>query len=338
MKLYQLDLGKRGIDALSMTERPTPKAGPGQVLIRLRAFSLNFRDLLIANGLYPVSVKSDRLVPVSDGAGEVVEAGEGVTRFAKGDRVLTSYFQGWADGPLTYPAMGTSLGGGVDGVLAEYVALPEQGVVKIPDGLSFEEAATLPCAGVTAWHALVESGRLQSGQSVLVLGTGGVSIIGLQIAKARGARVIATSSSDEKLARAKALGADGVVNYKTTPDWDQEVLKLTGGAGVDHVLEVGGAGTLPKSLQAVGIHGQVNIIGVLTGLQNNIDFLPVLVKTARIQGILVGSRGMLERLIDALVVSRVKPVVDKVFAFDQAIDAYRYLEAAHHFGKVVIRL
>ncbi len=163
-------------------------------------------------------------------------------------------------------------------------------------------------------------------------------MIGLQIAKAKGARVIVTSSSDEKLARAKALGADGAINYKTTPDWDQEVLKLTNGAGVDHVLEVGGAGTLPKSLQAVGIHGQVNIIGVLTGLQNNIDFLPVLVKTARIQGILVGSRGMLERLIDALVASRTKPVIDRVFTFDQAIDAYRYLEAAHHFGKVVIRV
>jgi NADPH:quinone reductase-like Zn-dependent oxidoreductase len=338
MKLYQLDLSKRGIGALSMTERPTPNAGPGQVLIRLRAFSLNFRDLLIANGLYPVSVKSDRLIPVSDGAGEVIETGAGVTRFAKGDRVLASYFQGWIDGPLTYPAMGTSLGGGIDGVLAEYVALPEQGVVKIPAGLSFEEAATLPCAGVTAWHALVETGRLQSGQSVLVLGTGGVSVIGLQIAKGKGARVIVTSSSDEKLARAKALGADGAINYKTTPDWDQEVLKLTNGAGVDHVLEVGGAGTLPKSLQAVGIHGQVNIIGVLTGLQNNIDFLPVLVKTARIQGILVGSRGMLERLIDALAASRTKPVIDKVFTFDQAIDAYRYLEAAHHFGKVVIRV
>ena len=189
-------------------------------MIRLRAFSLNFRDLLIANGLYPVSVKSDRLIPVSDGAGEVIETGAGVTRFAKGDRVLASYFQGWVDGPLTYPAMGTSLGGGIDGVLAEYVALPEQGVVKIPAGLSFEEAATLPCAGVTAWHALVETGRLQSGQSVLVLGTGGVSMIGLQIAKGKGARVIVTSSSDEKLARAKALGADGAINYKTTPDWD----------------------------------------------------------------------------------------------------------------------
>jgi NADPH:quinone reductase-like Zn-dependent oxidoreductase len=337
MKLYQLDLTQRGIQALAMTEGPTPHVGPGQVLISMRAFSLNFRELLIANGLYPVNVPSSKLIPVCDGAGEVVQIGTGVTKFAKGDRVVTSYFQGWSDGPLTYPAMATSLGGGVDGVLAEHAALPEHGVVKIPDGLSFEEAATLPCAGVTAWHALVESGNLRSGQSVLVLGTGGVSIVGLQIARAKGARVIVTSSDDAKLSKAKALGADGLVNYKTTPDWDAKVLELTGGAGVDHVLETGGAGTLPKSLQSVAIHGQVNVIGVLTGLTNNVDFLPLLVKTARIQGILVGSRGMLERLIDFVAKNRVKPVIDKVFAFDQAVDAYRYLESARHFGKVVIR-
>lgn len=337
MKLYQLDLSRRGIEALSLTEGPTPKPGTGEVLVRLRAYSLNFRDLLIAKGLYPVTVKSSRLTPVCDGAGEITEVGDGVTRFARGDRVVASYFQGWVDGPLTYAAMGTSLGGGVGGVLAENVVLSEEGLVKIPDGVSFEDAATLPCAGVTAWHALVESGKLRAGQSVLVLGTGGVSILGLQYAKALGARVFVTSSSDEKLARVRSIGADGVVNYKTTPEWDQKVLELTNGAGVDHVLETGGAGTLPKSLQALALHGQVNIIGVLTGLQNNIDLLPLLIKTARLQGILVGSRGMLERQLAATVAHKIRPVIDRVFPFDQGVEAYRHLEAAQHVGKVVLR-
>jgi hypothetical protein len=294
MKLYQLDLSKRGIDALSMTERPTPNAGPGQVLIRLRAFSLNFRDLLIANGLYQVSVKSDRLIPVSDGAGEVIETGAGVTRFAKGDRVLASYFQGWVDGPLTYPAMGTSLGGGIDGVLAEYVALPEQGVVKIPAGLSFEEAATLPCAGVTAWHALVETGRLESGQSVLVLGTGGVSMIGLQIAKGKGARVIVTSSSDESwLAPAPQVPTawsttrprrTGIRKYSSSPaapEWTTfskwaaparcQVVTSSGHPrpGQHHPVCSPACRTTSTSYRSAG-------------------------QDPRIQGILVGSRGMLE--------------------------------------------
>jgi NADPH:quinone reductase-like Zn-dependent oxidoreductase len=314
-----------------------PAPGHGEVLLRPHAWSLNYRDLLIVNGLYPVATGGKGLIPVCDAAGEVAEVGSGVTRLRKGDRVATSFFQGWIDGPLTYPAMGTALGGAIDGVLAEYRALSEHGLAKIPDGMSYEAAATLPCAGVTAWHALMESGKLQSGQAVLVLGTGGVSIIGLQLAKARGARVIVTSSSDEKLSRARALGADGLVNYKKVPEWGEEVLKLTSGAGVDHVLETGGAGTFAKSMQALAIHGQVNIIGVLTGLQNNLDLGPVLVKTARVQGIYVGSRAMLERLIQEVSSRRIAPVIDKVFPFDQAVEAYKYLAAAQHFGKVVIR-
>lgn len=313
MKVYELDLSNKGFDAIRIKERAHPQAGPGQVLIRMHAFSLNFRDLLIVNHLYPVATGSHSLVPVSDGAGEVVDAGKGVTRFSKGDRVMGSFFQGWIDGPLTYPAMNTSLGGAVDGVLAEYVVLSEEGVVTIPEGLSYEEAATLPCAGVTAWHALVESGKITEGQSVLLLGTGGVSIFGLQIAKAFGAKAFITSSSDEKLTRVP--GADGMINYKSRPDWEKDVLELTGGAGADHILETSGAGTLQKSLQSVAIHGQINI-----------------------KGIFVGSRAMLERFASFVEEHRIKPVIDRVFGFDQAIDAYKYLAEAQHFGKVVIKV
>jgi NADPH:quinone reductase-like Zn-dependent oxidoreductase len=337
MQVYQLDLSRRGIDAVQRAERPVPEAGPGQVLVRLHAWSLNYRDLLIINHLYPVATGAGNLTPVCDGAGEVIEVGAGVTRLSKGDRVVTSFFQGWIDGPLTYPAMGTALGGAVDGVLAEYSALGQEGVVRIPEGMSYEAAATLPCAGVTAWHALIHSGNLRAGQTVLALGTGGVSILGLQIAKARGARVIVTSSSDDKLARARALGADGVINYRTKPEWADEVLALTSGAGADHVLETGGAGTFAQSAKALAIHGQINIIGVLTGLQNQIDFGPVLVKTARVQGIHVGSRAMLEHLLEEVSAKRIAPAIDKVFPFEQVTDAYRYLAAAQHFGKVVIR-
>jgi NADPH:quinone reductase-like Zn-dependent oxidoreductase len=337
MRAYQLDLTKRGIDAVQASERPQPKPQAGQVLVRHRAWSLNFRDLLIVNGLYPVATGVAHLIPVSDAAGEVVEVGPGVTHFAKGDRVTASFFQGWIDGPLTYPAMGTALGGGVDGLLAEYSALPQEGLVKLPDGISFEAAATLPCAGVTAWHALIESGNLRAGQTVLALGTGGVSILGLQIAKARGARVIITSSSDEKLARAKALGADVTINYKRTPDWADEVLKATGGAGADHVIETGGAGTFNLSAKAVALHGQINVIGVLTGLENKLDLTPILVKIARVQGIYVGSRAMLERLVTEVAARRIEPVIDQAFPFERATDAYRALAAAQHFGKIIIR-
>jgi len=337
MLLYELDLTKRGIDAVQRAERPVPKPGPGQVLVRMHAWSLNYRDLLIVNGMYPVASGAKQLIPVCDGAGEVLDVANDVSRLAKGDRVVTSFFQGWIDGPLTYPAMATALGGAMDGVLAEYSALSAEGVVKIPDDLSYEHAATLPCAGVTAWHALAESGKLRAGQRVLALGTGGVSIIGLQLAKASGASVIVTSSSDDKLARAKSIGADGLVNYKKNTDWEEEVLRLTDGAGVDHVLETGGAGTFAKSMKSLGLHGQVNIIGVLTGLQNDIDLGPVLVKTARVQGIYVGSRAMLERLVQEVVTQHIAPVIDRVFPFDQAIEAYKYLAGAQHFGKVAIR-
>jgi NADPH:quinone reductase-like Zn-dependent oxidoreductase len=336
MRTYHLDLTRHSLDGLTLTERPAPQPGPGQVLVRLRAASLNFRDLLLVRGLYPAGAGLTEVIPGSDASGEVVEVGTGVTRFRKGDRVVGSFFQGWIDGPLTYPAMGTSLGGGIDGVLSESFVLAESGLVKIPDALSFEQAACLPCAGVTAWNALVETGGLKAGQSVLLLGTGGVSMLALQIAKSLGARVIITSSSDDKLARAKTLGADATINYKHSPDWEQQVLELTGGAGADHVVEVSGAGTLQKSLQAVAIHGQVNVIGVLTGLTNNIDFMPLLAKTARLQGIFVGSRAMLERLLAHYAQHRLAPLIDRTFPFAQTLDAYRHLEGAGHMGKVLI--
>jgi NADPH:quinone reductase-like Zn-dependent oxidoreductase len=339
MRLYQLDLERRSIEGLAMTERPTPRPGPGEVLIRMHAFSLNFRDLLIAKGLYPVSVTTTHLVPVSDGSGEVVEVGSGVTRCKPGDRIVTSFFQGWIDGPLSYPMMGTSLGGGIEGVFAEYVSLSQDGIVRIPDSLSYEEAATLPCAAVTAWNALIETGHLKAGQSVLLQGTGGVSIFALQLAHALGARVIITSSSDQKLAKAQSLGAEGLINYKTHPSWEKNALELTGGLGVDHLVELGGSGTLAASLQALGIHGQLSIIGVLTGgIQANIDFLPVLIRSARLQGIFVGSRKMLERVIDAVVEHRIKPVIDRVFPFDDALAAYRLMESGGHFGKITLRI
>ena len=335
MKAYELDLNRKGFDAIEAGERPQPEPGDDQVLVRMHAWSLNFRDLLIINHLYPVAAGAHRLIPVSDGAGEVVSVGCNVTRFRPGDRVMTSFFQGWIDGPLTFPAMGSALGGGIDGVLCEYAALSAEGVVRVPDSLTYEEAATLPCAGVTAWHALVESGGIREGQSVLLLGTGGVSMFGLQIAKAYGAKAFITSSSDEKLTRVP--GADGMINYKRRPDWEKDVLELTGGAGADHILEVGGTGTLQKSIQCVALHGQINIIGVLTGLRGDIDFLPVLAKCARLQGIYVGSRVMLERLCASVEQHKILPVIDRVFGFDEAVAAYRHLAKASHLGKVVIK-
>lgn len=335
MKSYELDLSKKGFDAIVSAERAQPEPGPTEVLVHFQAWSLNFRDLLIINHQYPVAAGAHRLVPVSDGAGEVVDVGANVTRFRKGDRVMTSFFQGWIDGPLTFPAINTSLGGAIDGVLSEYAVLSEEGLVRMPESLSYEEASTLPCAGVTAWHALVESGGIREGQSVLLLGTGGVSVFGLQIAKLFGAKAFITSSSDEKLTRVP--GADGLINYKRRSEWQKDVLDLTGGAGVNHVLEVGGTGTLQKSIQCVALHGQINIIGVLTGLKGDIDFLPVLAKCARLQGIFVGSRSMLERLAAAVDEHKILPVIDKVFGFDQAVDAYKHLADGRHFGKVVVK-
>lgn len=333
MKLYEITEPK-GIDSLKLTERPTPKPGPGEVLIRVRATSLNYRDLAIVKGGLARMMKMP-LIPTSDGAGDVVETGAGVTHWKKGDRVAGIFTQGWLAGPPFAGMYSTALGGGVDGMLAEYVVLREAGLVRVPEYMNFEEAATLPCAAVTSWNALVTEGHLEPGDSVLVMGTGGVSIFALQFAKMYGARVLATSSSDAKLKRLKEMGAADVINYKTTPDWDKAVLEVTGGEGVDHVVEIGGAGTLPKSINAVKPGGVVSLIGILSGA-GQIDPMPLLFKNARVQGIMVGSREMFEQMNRAMAVNGVRPVIDKVFPFDQARDAYRHLESGAHFGKVCI--
>ena len=335
MKVYEVTKGGTSMDALRRGERPEPKPGPGQVLVRVRACSLNYRDLAIVRGVYLGGPVAQDTIPLSDGAGEVAGVGEGVTRFKAGDRVAGTFFQGWISGapPMPRPALGSPL----DGMLAEYVVLDESGLVHVPASLTYEEAATLPCAGVTVWNALMVAGRpLRAGDTVLCLGTGGVSILALQIAKAAGAKVIITSSSDEKLARAKALGADGLINYKAHPDWDKEVLALTGGAGVDVVVEVGGVGTLGKSYQAVGTQGKVALIGVLTREPGDLSPHALMWKGASLHGIFVGSRTMFEDLNRAIDTTGIKPVIDKVFAFEDAAAAYAYQAAGQHFGKIVI--
>lgn len=332
--------GKGGAaESLALAEREDPRPGPGQVLVRVRAASLNYRDLVVARGAYSRGGNRRGLVPLSDGAGEVVAAGEGAGRFAVGDRVAGAFFPGWVSGPVSSAATGSALGGGdVDGVLAEHVVLDEQGTVRLPDGLSYEEAACLPCAAVTAWHALVEKGRLHAGQTVLVLGTGGVSIFALQFAKMHGARVIITSSTDEKLERAKELGADEAVNYEATPEWQERVLELTGGEGVDHVVEVGGSGTLPRSIRATRVGGRISLIGVLTGTGGGVALLPAQLKSQVLQGVYVGSRETFERMNRAVEAVDLRPIIDRVFPFEEAKEAYRFLEAGRHFGKVVVKL
>lgn len=334
MKAYEIQ-SNAGIDALTLVDRPEPKPAAGQVLIQVKATSLNYRDLLVIEGAYGTGLKYP-LIPLSDGAGEVVALGDGVTRVKIGDRVAATFFQDWIYGSLTKEKMKSDLGGGIDGMLAEYVLLHQDGLVILPDHLSDIEGATLPCAAVTAWHGLVTKGNIGAGDSVLLLGTGGVSIFALQFAKILSAKAIITSSSDEKLVRAKQLGADQTINYKTTPDWEKQVYQLTNRTGVDHVVEVGGAGTLPKSLQAVRIGGRISLIGVLSGRGNEIDPMPILFKSLTVQGIYVGSREMFEAMNQAIQQHQIKPIIDRVFPFAEARKAYHYLKSAAHFGKVVI--
>ncbi|MCC5634484.1 NAD(P)-dependent alcohol dehydrogenase [Nostoc sp. CHAB 5844] len=336
MQAYEIQ-SNSGIDALKLVERPQPQPAVGQVLIKVKATSLNYRDLLVAEGSYGSGLKYP-LIPMSDGAGEVVAVGEGVTRVKTGDRVAGIFFQDWIYGSLTREKMKSDLGGSIDGMLSEYVVLHQDGLVILPDHLSYNEGATLPCAAVTAWHALVTKGNIRTNDTVLLLGTGGVSIFALQFAKLHGARVIITSSSDEKLAQAKKLGANEVINYKTTPDWEKQVYELTNRIGVDHVVEVGGTGTLPKSLQAVRIGGRVSLIGVLTGRGREIDPMPILFKSLTVPGIYVGSREMFETMNQAISQHQIFPIIDLVFPFTAAPEAYRYLKTAAHFGKVVIQM
>ncbi len=334
MKAYRLhDFG--GPDSLKCEEIPSPVPGTGQVLIRLRAASLNFRDLMVSKGIYNPRLKLP-IIPMSDGAGEVVSTGAGVSRLKAGDRVVGCFAPAWQDGPMTEANARSALGAEADGVMAEEVVYPEDALLSIPSHLGFEEAATLPCAAVTAWHALVETGEIKPGDTVLLQGTGGVSLFALQFARMAGATVIATSSSDEKLERVRGLGASDVINYKTNPDWDKSVRQLTGGRGVDLIVEVGGAGTLPKSLRAARLGGTIALIGVLSG-GGEFNPVPILMKNIRLQGIFVGSRRMFESMLRAVESHRLQPVVDRIFPFDRAVEAFKYLESGAHFGKVVIR-
>lgn len=336
MKTYEIQ-SDAGIDALTLVERPEPKPGWGQVLIRVRATSLNYRDLIVVQGGYGNKEKLP-LIPMSDGAGEVVAVGEGVTRVKVGDRVAGTFFQNWIAGALTKEKMNSALGGAINGLLTEYAVLSQDGLVLLPDHLSYEEGATLPCAAVTAWHALVTKGSVTAGETVLVLGTGGVSIFALQFAKMHGARVIVTSSSDAKLERAKELGASEVINYKSTPNWEERVYELTARNGVDHVVEVGGAGTLEKSIRAVRVGGRISLIGVLTGGAGEVNPMPVLMKSLTVQGIYVGSREMFEAMNQAIALHQLKPVIDRIFPLTEAQEAYRYMKSAAHFGKIVIQV
>ena len=328
-----------GIDRLELQERLGPDLGPGEVRVRVRAVSLNHRDVLeVEHGIAPRPVRLP-LQPCSDAAGEVVEIGAGVSRVQLGDRVVSIFFQRWLDGSVPPPAaLATVLAGGLDGVLADEVVLHEDGLVHSPEHLSDEEASTLGCAAVTAWHALFACARTQPGETILVQGTGGVSVFALQFGLLAGARVIATSSSDAKLERTRSLGAWKTINYVTTADWADRALELTGGAGVDHVIEVGGSWTTDQSIKATRRGGTVSLIGVLTGLEGRVDPHPISVKGIRVQGIVVGSRTMYEDMIRAIALSGLKPVVDRVFHFEDAREAFRYLEAAGHVGKVVISI
>jgi NADPH:quinone reductase-like Zn-dependent oxidoreductase len=332
MKSYHANSGS-GLAGLTVKEHPEPAPGTREVLVRVRANSLNSREWLVLRGTYPLPVKPD-VVMGADGAGEVVAVGSGVTRARVGDRIAAAMFPRWIDGPIDWE-YAPQLGGSLDGMLTELVVLNEDAVVQIPDHLSFEEAATLPCAAVTAWNALTGGRRLQAGESILTLGSGGVSLFALQFAKAFGARVIATTSSDDKAKRLKAIGADDVINYRSTPDWHRAVRELTRGRGVEQVIDIGG-GTLEQSIQATALDGQVNFVGRLSGGASTIDINLLYNAVATVRVIFAGSRAQFIAMNRAIAVNGLRPVIDRVFPFDDVIGAFRYYETGQGFGKVVV--
>jgi NADPH:quinone reductase-like Zn-dependent oxidoreductase len=311
---------------------------PNEVLVRIRAASLNYRDVMIVGGTYNPRMRLPA-IPLSDAAGEIVEVGSEVAAWKPGDRVMPLFAQRWFDGESSEETRRTALGAGSqwDGVLREYGAFREDAVVRVPNYLSFEEAATLPCAALTAWNALAVSGRVKPAESVLTLGSGGVSIFALQFAKLFDARVIATSSSDEKLEKLKGLGADETINYRKREDWDKAVLELTNKRGADHVVEVGGAGTLARSINAVRVAGHIAMIGALD-TDGAFNHVPIFMRSIRLQGIFVGSKRMFEEMLRAVEFAEMKPVIDRVFEFDDIRDALKYMETGSHFGKIVVRI
>lgn len=325
-----------GLESLRLQERTALEPGHGQVVVRVRAASLNYRDLLMTMGLYNPRQPLP-LVPGSDGAGEIIRIGEGVTGFAEGDRVMGAFMQSWLRPPVPRRKedLLTTLGGPLDGVFTEEVLYEADALVSVPDDYSFNEASTLPCAALTAWSALITQGKLRPDDTLLIQGTGGVALFALSIAKMVGARVIITSSSDEKLTKARALGADETINYSETKDWGRVARKMTDG-GVDHVLELGGAGTLEQTLRAVRPGAQVSLIGVLAGPVANLNITPILMQNVRVQGILVGSRDELARMTEAFARHQIKPTIDKTFAFDKLPEAFKHMQAGRHFGKIVL--
>jgi NADPH:quinone reductase-like Zn-dependent oxidoreductase len=336
MKAYEVQ--QFGIDSLALVDRDETAARPNDVVVKFHAASLNYRDLMVVEGTYNPRMKLPA-VPLSDGAGEVIAVGDAVTKWKVGDRVMPIFAQHWFDGEVNEDKRRTSLGAGSywDGVLRESAVFNEEGLVRIPDHLSYEEASTLPCAALTAWHALTVSGKVKAGDTVLTLGTGGVSIFALQLAKLLGARVISTTGNEEKVARLKEHGADDVINYRTHEDWDKQVLELTSKRGVDHVIEVGGTGTLARSVRAVRMAGHIAMIGALS-TANDFNPIALFMKSVRLQGIFVGSRVMFEDLLKKIDEAKLEPVIDRVFEFSEAREAMHYMKSGAHFGKVVIRI
>lgn len=334
MHAYEIR-GAFGLDHLVAVERPDPRPGPGEVLLAMRAASLNYRDLLTVQGKYNPKQPLP-LVPCSDGVGEVIELGAGVTRFQVGDRAVPVFAQRWLGGEPTRERLRSTLGGPLDGTLAEQMVVPAEAAVHPPDHLSDEEAATLPCAVLTAWSAVMVEGRTSAGDTVVVQGTGGVSLSALQFARLAGARAIVTSSSDEKLARARELGAWETINYRTTPEWGRRVKELTGDRGADLVVEVGGAQTLAQSVRAVRFGGTIALIGNLSGNSTEVNIVPLFMQRVRLQGILVGDRDTFEAMNRAIAANRLRPVVDRAFPWQEARQAFEHLASGQHFGKVCV--
>jgi NADPH:quinone reductase-like Zn-dependent oxidoreductase len=334
MKKYILAAGKKGIDALQIREMTSRRLEPDEVRMRVQAASLNYRDLINANR----GVKQE-LIPLSDGAGEVEAVGSDVTDLTAGDRVVGLFFPRWQSGDIDAAKFSAARGGTpTDGMLAQHVYGPATSFLKFPDYLSYEDAATLPCAGLTAWNALVVQGNLKSGETIVIMGTGGVALFALQLAKTIGARAIVLSSTDEKLEKARRMGADELINYTETPDWERAVLEITAGIGADLILELGGGGTLARSMEAARMNGRISLVGVLTGFDGQVNPLPILRKSLSVRGIYVGSADMQKQFHAALTQNKIFPVIDRVFNFDQAKEAYEYMQSGQHFGKIVIRL
>jgi NADPH:quinone reductase-like Zn-dependent oxidoreductase len=326
-----------GLDAIKVVEAPDPAPGPGEVLVRMRAVSLNYRDMLMISGMYPRGpATGGPITPFSDGCGIVEAVGPGVTRVAVGDRVATMFFQNWISGPPTLEKLSSSLGSPIPGAGRELAVFSQEGLSKVPEFLSDQQVATLPCAALTAWRALFEDADLRPGDTVVLQGTGGVSIFGLQFAHAAGHRTVITSSSDEKLARAKAMGADHLANYRQDPEWAKVVRAATGGVGADLIIEVGGGGTIEQSMRAIRIGGHVAIVGVVAGLGGGFNTASLIGNSARLQGLSVGSRDMFEAMCRFIDLRRIQPVVDKVFPWTEVKAAFSAMQGGEHFGKIVL--